>query len=122
MNQRTVIAGDTFSIVYKHKPEGTLADLPEGYEYVLGLRKVGGKEVKAFKLSKGEISHSEGPGVYRWTAEYEFSKSLSGEIVAEMLFYSADKTVVQHCNEPLGIKVLPSFMNEVIDADTGENE
>lgn len=114
MIQREVIAGDTFSIVYKHMPEGVLVDLPEGYDYVLGLRQEGGTHPMTFKLSENQIQHEPGTGIYTWKISHDLSKSLKGTVMVEMLVYSIDRAFVQHCNEPVRITVIPSFMNEVI--------
>lgn len=114
MIKREVIAGDTFSIVYKHMPEGVLTDLPEGYDYVLGLRQEGGTRPMTFRLSENQIEHVENSGIYTWKISHNLSKSLKDTVVVEMLIYSEDKSFVQHCNEPVYITVIPSFMNEVI--------
>ena len=113
MIQREVIAGDTFSIVYKHQPDGVLADLPEGYDYVIGLRQDGSSQPTVFKLSQGQVRHTS-TGVYTWTISHDLSKQLSGKVLVEMLVYSIDHAYVQHCNEPVCITVTPSFMNDVI--------
>lgn len=116
MIKKQVIAGDTFSIVYYHKQGDTIADLPEGYDYVIGLRQEDGKTVTSFKYSKNEIQKI-ATGTYRWQIDYELSKTLKDVVIAEMLVYSIDKAFVQHCNEPIRIEVIPSFMNNVIEEE-----
>lgn len=116
MINRKVIAGDTFSIVYYHKQGDTIADLPEGYDYVIGLRQEDGKTVTSFKYSKGEIQKT-ATGTYRWKISYELSKTLKDVVIAEMLIYSIDRAFVQHCEEPIRIEVIPSFMNDVIEEE-----
>lgn len=110
------MAGDTFPIVYKHKPNGELQDLPEGYDYVIGLHQEGSKKVEVFSYQNGDIKNTE-KGVYLWEAEHEFSMQLKGVIIAEMVIYSRDGSFVRHCKEPIRLTVLESFMNEYLDIE-----
>ena len=48
MIQREVIAGDTFPIIYRHRQNGQIADLPEGYDYMIGLHKENGENITTF--------------------------------------------------------------------------
>ena len=114
MIEREVMAGDTFSIVYKHKPNGVLSDLPEGYDYMIGLRQEGGQSVMTFSYQNGDITNEE-TGIYRWEITHELSKSLKGNIIVEMVIYSRYASFVKHCTEPIKLKVIPSFMNEYLD-------
>lgn len=116
MIKREVIAGDTFPIVYKHKENGTVVDLPEGYDLMIGLRKEGSQNVTTFSYKKGEIAKG-GTGIYRWEIGHELSKSLRGDIVVEMVIYNSDASFVKHCTEPIVLTVIPSFMNEHLDIE-----
>ena len=114
MIRKQVIAGDTFTIVYKHKPNGNLEDLPEGYDYMIGLRQEGGQSVTVFSYQNGDIKKEE-TGVYLWEISHDMSKSLKGCIIVEMVIYSRDAKFVKHCTEPITLEVIPSFMNEHLD-------
>ncbi len=114
MIQREVIAGDTFSIVYKHKPEGVLTNMPEAYNLMIGLHTEGGSKVKTYSYQDDEIENPD-TGIYRWTIEHELSKSLKGPVIVEMVLYSRDLSFVQHCGEPIKLTVIPSLMNEEIE-------
>ena len=116
MIKRQVIAGDTFPIVSKHKPNGVLQDLPEGYDYMIGLRQEGSKSTTTFSYQNGDISNPE-TGVYRWEVSHEMSKNLKGDIIVEMVVYSRDASFVKHCSEPIVLEVIPSFMNEQLDTE-----
>lgn len=117
MIKKEVIAGDTFPIVYKHKVNGTIVDLPEGYDYMIGLRQEGSQNVTTFSYLKGDIT-PDGIGTYRWEISHELSKSLKGDIVVEMVIYNSDGSFVKHCSEPIMLTVIPSFMNEHLDIET----
>ena len=114
MIKRQVIAGDTFPIVYKHKPNGELQDLPEGYDYMIGLRPENGQKVTVFSYQNGDITNPE-TGIYRWEIRHDLSKSLKGNIIVEMVIYSRDASFVKHCTEPILLEVIQSFMNEQLD-------
>lgn len=116
MIKKEVIAGDTFPIVYKHKENGTIADLPEGYDFVIGLRQEGSQNVKTFSYQNGDIGNPD-KGVYRWECDHKFSMTLSGNIIVEMVLYSRDGSFVKHCSEPIKLEVVPSFMNEHLDIE-----
>ena len=114
MIEKPIMAGDTFPIVYKHMPNGVLENLPEGYDYMIGLRPEDGKTVMVFSYRNDEIANPD-TGIYHWECSHELSKSLHGNIVAEMVIYSRDASFVKHCSEPILLKVIPSFMNEHLD-------
>ena len=114
MMHREVIAGDTFPIIYKHKENGVLADLPEGYDYMIGLRQEGSRLVTTFSYQNGDIENTE-TGVYRWQISHAMSVTLKGSIVVEMVIYSRDASFVKHCGEPIKLDVIESFMNEHLD-------
>ena len=116
MIQREVMAGDTFPIVYKHKPNGELADLPEGYDYMIGLHQDGSNAVTTYSYQNGDITNPE-TGIYRWEISHELSKSLKGNIIVEMVIYSRDASFVKHCSEPIKLVVIPSFMNDELDIE-----
>ena len=116
MIKKRVIAGDTFPIVYKHKPDGELSDLPEGYDYMIGLHRPGSQSVTTFSFRNGDISHPE-TGVYRWEISHKMSMGLNGNIIVEMVIYSRDGSFVKHCSEPIELEVLPSFMNDELDIE-----
>lgn len=116
MIEREVMAGDTFPIVYEHKPKGQLQNLPEGYDYVIGLRPENGKNVTVYSYQNGDITTEE-TGIYRWKISHELSKSLKGVIIVEMVVYSRDGSVVRHCKEPIRLTILESFMNEHLDIE-----
>jgi len=109
-------AGDTLPIVYKHKINDELVNLPEGYDLMFGLRQENGSSVVTYSYQSGEIENPD-PGVYRKRLDHKFSQSLSGTIVIEMVIYSRDGSFVQHCGSPMKVKVLPSFMNEHLDIE-----
>ena len=114
MIKMKVVAGDTFPITYTHKSNGVVADLPEGYDYMIGLRKEGEDAVTVFSYQNGDIKNT-GTGIYRWEIRHELSKKLKGNIMVEMVIYSRDASVVKHCSEPVVLEVIPSFMNEHLD-------
>jgi len=116
MIEREVIAGDTFSLTYKYMPEGVLTDMPEAYNIKVGLHTEGGSLVRVYSYLAGEIKNPD-KGIYRWTIDYDTSKNLKGYIIAEMMLYSSDKSVVVHCSEPIRIHVIPSLMNSEIEND-----
>ena len=109
-----MVQGDTFPVVYKHKENGVLADLPEGYDLMIGLRRDNSTAVTTFGYQNGDISNPE-TGVYRWEISHELSMSLEGNIMVEMVLYSRDGSFVKHCTEPIKLKVIESFMNEHLD-------
>jgi hypothetical protein len=114
MIEQPINAGDTFPVVYKHMPNGVLEDLPEGYDYMIGLRPEDGKTVTTFSYRNNDIESRE-TGIYRWSCPHELSKSLKGNVVLEMVIYSRDLKFVRHCSEPVLLKVNPSFMNDYLD-------
>lgn len=117
MIQREVIAGDTFPIAFTYQDANkNPIDLPEGYDYVIGLHQEGGKTVKVFSYQNGDIKNPE-TGVYKWEADHEFSMQLKGVIIVEMVIYSRDGSFVRHCKEPIRLTVLESFMNEYLDIE-----
>ena len=99
MIKQKVVAGDTFPITYTHKSNGVVANLPEGYDYMIGLRKEGEDAVTVFSYQNGDIKNPE-TGIYR---------------IVEMVIYSRDASVVHHCSEPVVLEVIQSFMNEHLD-------
>ena len=111
-----ITAGDTFVIRYKHKQNEELADLPEGYELLYGLRQEGSHKVIVYSYRNGEIENPD-KGVYIKRIDHELSKSLSGTIVIEMVIYSRDGSVVLHCGRPRRVVVNQSFMNEYLDIE-----
>lgn len=111
-----ITAGDTFLIRYKHKQEKMLADLPEGYDLVFGLRQEGSRKVIVYSYRNGEIENPD-KGIYVKRIDYDLSKSLSGTIIIEMVVYSRDGSVVLHCGKPRKVEVHPSFMNEYLDIE-----
>lgn len=115
MIKREVMAGDTFSLVYKHKPEGVLTDMPDAYNLMIGLHTEGGSKVETFSYQDGDFEPQTETGVYRWTIKHELSKNLKGTVIAEMVLYSRDLSFVQHCGEPIKLTVIPSLMNEEIE-------
>ena len=117
MIKKQVIAGDTFPIDYKHKPNGVLSDLDDGYDYMIGLHQEGSKEVITFSYQNGDITNPE-TGVYHWEITHELSKKLKGNIIVEMVIYSRNAKFVKHCTEPIVLEVIPSFMNEHLDIET----
>ena len=114
MNLEEMTAGDTLPIVYKHKINDEYVNLPEGYDLIFGLRQENGSSVVTYSYQNNEIENTEA-GFYMKRLDHEFSKSLSGTIVIEMVIYSRDGSFVQHCGSPRKVKVLPSFMNEYLD-------
>lgn len=114
MIRKQIIAGDTFPIIYMHKPNGVLEDLPAGYDYIIGLRLEGSERPMVFSYQDGDIANPE-TGVYRWECPHELSKTLKGNIIVEMVIYSRDASFVKHSNEPVVLEVTPSFMNEELD-------
>lgn len=114
MIEKEVVQGDTFPVVYKHMENGVLADLPEGYDVMIGLRKENSTAVTTFSYQNGDISNPE-TGVYRWKISHELSMSLEGNIEVEMVLYSRDGSFVKHCTDPVKLTVIPSFMNEKLD-------
>ena len=116
MIEKPIMAGDTFPIVYKHMPNGELADLPEGYDYMIGLRPEDGKKLTVFSYRNGDIANPD-KGIYRWECKHDLSMTLHGNIIAEMVIYSRDGSFVKHCSEPILLKVIPSFMNEVLEIE-----
>ena len=116
MIRKRIIAGDTFPIIYKNKPNGELEDLPEGYDYMIGLRQEGSKKPMVFSYQNGDITNPE-RGIYRWECKHELSKALKGNIIVEMVLYSRDGSFVKHCSEPLMLEVQESFMNEQLDIE-----
>ena len=70
MIEKEVVQGDTFPVVYKHMENGVLADLPEGYDVMIGLRKENSTAVTTFSYQNGDISNPE-TGVYRWKISHE---------------------------------------------------
>lgn len=114
MIRKRIIAGDTFPIIYKHKPNGELEDLPDGYDYMIGLRQEGSQKPMVFSYQNGDITNPE-RGIYRWECKHELSKALKGNIIVEMVLYSRDASFVMHCSEPVTIEVIPSFMNDQLD-------
>lgn len=117
MIKKRVMAGDTFPIDYKHKPNGVLSDLDDGYDYMIGLHQEGSKEVLTFSYQNGDIANPE-TGLYHWKISHELSKKLEGNIIAEMVIYSRDGSFVKHCSEPIELEVVPSFMNDHLDIET----
>ena len=116
MIKKPIIAGDTFPIVYKHMPNGELRDLPDGFDYMIGLRQEGSKKPMVFSYRNGDILNPD-KGVYRWECKHDLSMSLSGNIIAEMVIYSRDGSFVKHCSEPLLLEVQQSFMNDQLDIE-----
>ena len=116
MIKKQVIAGDTFPIVYKHKPDGELSDLPEGYDYMIGLHQEGSTSVTVFSYQNGDIDNPD-TGIYRWEISHDMSKNLKGNIIVEMVIYSRDASFVKHCSEPIILEVIPSFMNDQLDIE-----
>ncbi len=117
MIKKEVIAGDTFPIVYKYKqPDGTITDMPEGYDLMIGLRNEESKTVTTFSYQNGDIKNPE-KGIYRWEISHKMSMNLKGDIVVEMVVYSRDGSVVKHCTDPVLLTVVPSFMNEHLDIE-----
>ena len=114
MTKKEITAGDTFAVVYKHKPDGTIVDMPEAYDLAIGLRRENGEFIASFSYQAGDIVKTD-TGVYRWEISHDLSKSLEGVVIIEMTVYSADYSFVQHCNEYIQLVVTPSFMNSVID-------
>lgn len=114
MIKKKVVAGDTFPITYTHKSNGVVADLPEGYDYMIGLRNEGSDAVTVFSYQNGDIKNPE-TGIYRWEISHKLSKTLEGNIIVEMVIYSRDASVVHHCSEPVVLEVIQSFMNEHLD-------
>lgn len=114
MIRKRIIAGNTFPIIYKHKPNGELEDLPDGYDYMIGLRQEGSQTPMVFSYQNGDIANPE-RGIYRWECKHELSKTLKGNIIVEMVLYSRDMSFVMHCSEPFTLEVIPSFMNEQLD-------
>lgn len=121
--KKEITAGDTFAITYKHKQNNVIADMPEAYDLVIGLRRENGMAIASYSYQDGEIKHEEGTGIYRWQISHEVSKSLNSDptkkqievVIVEMTVYSADYSFVQHCNESIQLFVAPSYMNDVID-------
>lgn len=111
-----ITAGDTFLIRYKHKQGEELADLPEGYNLLFGLRQQGSHKVILYNYRDGEIENPE-KGIYVKRVDHELSKSLSGTIVIEMVIYSRDGSVVLHCGKPRKVEVHESFMNDYLDIE-----
>lgn len=111
-----ITAGDTFLLRYKHKQEGVLTEIPEGYDILFGLRQEGGHKVIVYSYRNGEIENPD-KGVYSKLIDHDLSKTLSGTIVIEMVIYSRNGSVVQHCCHPKKVKVNPSFMNEYLDIE-----
>ena len=116
MIKKPIIAGDTFPIVYKHMPNGELRDLPDGFDYMIGLRQEGSKRPMVFSYRNGDIENPD-KGVYRWECKHDLSMSLSGNIIAEMVIYSRDGSFVKHCSEPILLEVQESFMNDQLDIE-----
>lgn len=114
MIRREVIAGDTFPIIYKHKENGVLANLPEGYDYMIGLHKEGSRSVTTFSYLNGDIDNSE-TGIYRWQISHELSKSLRGSVIVEVAIYSIDGSFVKHGIEQIKLNVAESQMNDYLD-------
>lgn len=114
MIEREVIAGDTFGITYVHKQDDVVADLPDAYDYMIGLHQEGGNSIQTFSYQNGDIEKT-ATGTYKWRIPHALSKSLSGNVIMEMVIYSADLSYVQHCNEPVRLKVMKSYMNEAIE-------
>ena len=114
MIKREITAGDTFAVVYKHKPDGELVDMPDAYDIAIGLRRESGESIASFSYQDGDIEKTD-TGTYRWQIGHELSKSLEGVVIIEMTVYSVDYSFVQHCNEYIQLVVTPSLMNEVID-------
>lgn len=116
MLKKPIIAGDTFPIIYKHTPNGELQDLPDAYDYIIGLRREGSQSPMVFSFRNGDIDNPE-TGVYRWKCPHELSMTLKGNIVAEMVIYSRDGSFVKHCSEPILLEVAESFMNDQLDIE-----
>ena len=116
MIEKPVVAGDTFPIVYKHMPDGVLQNLPEGYDYMIGLRPEDGKNVMVFSFRNDDITNPD-TGIYQWKCPHDLSTDLHGNIVAEMVIYSRDGSFVKHCSEPILLKVIPSFMNDALEIE-----
>lgn len=116
MRPEEITAGDTFQITYKHRQDGELTDLPEGYDLLFGLRQEGSAEVIIYSYRNGDIENPDN-GVYIKRIDHELSKALSGTIVIEMVIYSRDGSVVLHCGKPRRVEVNPSFMNEHLDIE-----
>lgn len=116
MRPEEITAGDTFPISYKHKQDGVLTDLPEGYDLLFGLRQEGNSKVIIYSYRNGEIENPD-KGVYVKRIDHELSKSLSGTIVIEMVIYSRDGSVVLHCGKPVKVEVHQSFMNDYLDIE-----
>ena len=114
MIRREVIAGDTFPIIYKHKENGVLANLPEGYDLMIGLHQEGSKSVTTYSYQNGDVENAE-TGIYRWQISHEMSVSLKGSIIVEIVIYSRDASFVKHCSEPIKLEVIESFMNDYLD-------
>lgn len=114
MIQIKAVAGDTFDIVYHHKQNGVLTNLPEGFDYMIGLRRKGSAAVTTFSYQRGEIENTD-TGVYSWRISHELSATLSDTVVVEMVLYNRDASFVQHCAEPIELIIQESFMNNEID-------
>lgn len=115
MIEKEVVQGDTFPVVYKHMENGVLADLPEGYDLIIGLRRDNSKVVTTFSYQNGDFESQTETGVYRWKISHKLSMSLEGSVVVEMVLYSRDGSFVKHCTDPIKLKVIESFMNEHLD-------
>ena len=109
--KKEITAGDTFSITYKHKQDGEIADMPEAYDLVIGLFDQNGARIAAYKYQDGDISNPE-TGVYKWTISHEASVALPDLVVIKMTIYSADLSFVQHCNQVVYVTVLRTEMND----------
>ena len=114
MIKKQITAGETFPIVYRHRPDGVPANLPEGYDYMIGLRQEGSQSVRTFSYRNGEIENPEA-GVYRWTISHEMSMNLRGNIVVSVVVYSRDASFVKYCDDPVVLEVTPCYMNDQLD-------
>lgn len=116
MIDKEIVAGDTFPIVYTHKQNGVVADMPEAYDCVIGLRNENGGSIITFSYQNNDIERV-AEGTYRWKLPFELSKSLSGTVIIEIVVFSADLSYVQHSLESVRLKVIPSYMNDIIAND-----
>lgn len=106
-------SGDTFDITYVRKVNDEIQDLPEGYDFAIGIYKADGTNVGVYKLSEEDIQHTE-TGTYVLSIDHELSTSLEGNVTFEMVIYDEDKTVVKHFSDALIIHFTTKRMNSQI--------
>jgi hypothetical protein len=89
--------GNTFSVVFQYKEDGTPTQMPEGYDMVVGLYNYNGDVVIDARVSNGRLSFEQDRYILKVT--HEESLSIEGSATIELTIINSNLEIVEHASD-----------------------